>query len=172
MDVITYPYWDLNQSVSVKGVQCVYSYHVVSLAINLYGNFSALLVLCVGNPLITVGIDHAVRSATGDHTHAWRRVQPRLLTQNHGQFPFYHSHLGRSNETIHFWSRIIPILNRYCQFQVDGAFLAKYVAMHARRRHNGRRMQTQHAHVKHAREKRLSNEHNHEFETLNGSISP
>ena len=46
-----------------------------------------------------VACHSACSTEMGDPTSAWWRVQPRLLTQNRGQFPFYHDHLGRSNQT-------------------------------------------------------------------------
>ena len=52
---------------------------------------------------------------------------------------FYHDHLGRSNQTV-FLKQNNAQLNRYHQLQVNAAFLAEYVAVHARWRHNGRRM--------------------------------
>ena len=82
----------------------------------------------------------ACSAEPGDPTSAWWRVQPRFLMQKHGQFPFCHDHLGRSNQTIHFLKQNYPQLNGYHQLQVDNAFLREYVAMHACWRHNGRWM--------------------------------
>ena len=113
------------------------------------------------------------RSAeSGDLTSAWWRVQPRLLTQKRGQFPFYYDHLGRSNQTMYFLKHNYPQLNGYHQLQVDDAFIGEYIAMHGRWRHNGRRMQTKYDPVKHPREEKRSSEHiSRRFESVNGFIT-
>ena len=40
----------------------------------------------------------SLRAQPGDPTSTWWRVQPQLLTQKRGQFPFYHDHLDRRNQ--------------------------------------------------------------------------
>ena len=42
------------------------------------------------------------------HQSAWWRGQLRLLTQNRSQYPFYHDHLGRSNQTMIFSKQNFP----------------------------------------------------------------
>ena len=94
----------------------------------------------------------------------WRR-----LTRKRGQFPFYHDHLSRINQTMWSLKQNYPQLNRYHKFQINSAFIEECVVMHARWRRNGRRMSAKHDHVKLPREEKLSSEHiSRRFESVNG----